>query len=155
MYNHKPKNYICPFCTIGKLEESPFSLFKLNHLVYHDKDLSVFISSAKWPKNPGIALIIPNKHYENIYEMPENLLAKTHVLAKKIALAMKKGYKCDGVSTRQHNEPAGNQEVWHYHFQVFPRYHKDHLYVSHMKKRNATDAERAKYAAILKKYLTK
>jgi diadenosine tetraphosphate (Ap4A) HIT family hydrolase len=34
----------------------------------------------------------------------------------------------DGTSTRQHNEPAGNQDVWHYHEHVFPRYDGDELY---------------------------
>jgi len=29
---------------------------------------------------------------------------------------------------RQHNEPAGNQHVWHYHLHVFPRYADDMLY---------------------------
>ena len=41
---------------------------------------------------------------------------------------MKAAYNCDGVSTRQHNEPAGNQDVWHYHLHVFPRYAGDNLY---------------------------
>jgi histidine triad (HIT) family protein len=41
---------------------------------------------------------------------------------------MKQVYDCDGVSTRQHNEPAGNQDVWHYHLHVTPRYHGDRFY---------------------------
>jgi histidine triad (HIT) family protein len=36
--------------------------------------------------------------------------------------------RCDGVSTRQHNGPGANQEVWHYHLHVFPRYPNDGLY---------------------------
>jgi len=43
---------------------------------------------------------------------------------------MKQAWKCDGVSTRQHNEPAGNQDVWHYHMHVFPRWDNDDLYGS-------------------------
>lgn len=31
---------------------------------------------------------------------------------------------------RQHNEPAGNQDVWHLHVHVFPRYEGDDLYRS-------------------------
>ena len=33
-----------------------------------------------------------------------------------------------GISTRQHNGSAGNQDVWHYHLHVFPRYPNDGLY---------------------------
>ena len=43
---------------------------------------------------------------------------------------MKTAFGCPGVSTRQHNEPAGNQDVWHYHVHVFPRWHGDRLYGS-------------------------
>jgi histidine triad (HIT) family protein len=43
---------------------------------------------------------------------------------------MKRAYGCDGTSVRQHNEPAGDQDVWHYHLHVFPRYAGDDLYRS-------------------------
>ena len=60
---------------------------------------------------------------------------------------MKAAFSCDGVSTRQHNEPAGYQEVWHYHLHVFPRYGADELYRSSA--RRTTVDERAPYAASL------
>lgn len=46
------------------------------------------------------------------------------------ALALKAALSCDGISTRQQNEPAGDQDVWHYHVHVFPRYADDGLYGS-------------------------
>jgi diadenosine tetraphosphate (Ap4A) HIT family hydrolase len=49
----------------------------------------------------------------------------THELVKAVSLAMKTVYACDGGSTRQHTEPAGNQDVWHYHVPVTPRYRDD------------------------------
>jgi len=42
---------------------------------------------------------------------------------------MKNTYGCNGISTRQHNEPAGNQ-LWHYHLHVYPRYENDNLYLT-------------------------
>lgn len=62
--------------------------------------------------------------------MPDDLLGKVAPLSKQIALAMKRAYECDGTSVRQHNEPAGGQDVWHYHLHVFPRYTGDALYRS-------------------------
>jgi histidine triad (HIT) family protein len=53
-----------------------------------------------------------------------------HDVVRRIAIAMRSAYGCDGVSTRQHNEPAGNQDAWHYHVHVFPRYAGDGLYAS-------------------------
>jgi histidine triad (HIT) family protein len=143
MYNHEPENYLCPFCIY--VQDKNFK-----HKVYQDDYLTAFISSAMWPHNPGIVIIVPNKHIENIYDMPDTLLAEIHILAKKIALAMKTGYRCHGVSTRQHNEPAGNQEVMHFHFQVIPRYNDDNLYINHKKKSDIPPAERARLAAIIK-----
>lgn len=148
MYNHEPKNYECPFCSLqdkGNLNSG--------RAIYKDKYITAFISNAQWPKVSGIVIIVPNKHYENIYSIPDNLLAKIHVLAKKIALAMKKSYKTDGISVRQHNEPAGNQEVWHYHFQIMPRFKNDRLYINHEKKTKVHDKDLAKYTKIMRKAL--
>jgi histidine triad (HIT) family protein len=34
-------------------------------------------------------------------------------------------FKHEGISTRQHNEPAGDRDVWHRHVHVFARQHGD------------------------------
>ena len=64
---------------------------------------------------------------------------------------MKEAYSCDGISTRQHNEPAGNQDVWHYHLYVFPRYAGDGLYSAERLRYN--DEEREHYANLLRESL--
>lgn len=73
---------------------------------------------------------MPNDHFENMYELPAEMAAEIHRVAQLAALAMKNTYHCDGISTRQHNEPAGNQDVWHYHLHVYPRYTGDNLYMT-------------------------
>ena len=55
------------------------------------------------------------------------------------------GYDCAGTSTRQHNEPAGYQDAWHYHVHVFPRYPGDNLYNTRHLESPATAAQRAPY----------
>ena len=75
----------------------------------------------------------------------------SQALAKALALAMKEVYACDGVSTRQHNEPAGNQDVWHYHLHVTPRYTGDGFYASSRALMPAD--ERAKHAQKLRAQL--
>lgn len=154
MYNHAPKDYLCPFCSIGKNLEEPHSEYKFHYEIYRDKDITIFVSRKQWPNN-SCMLVIPNKHYENIYDIPDKLLTKIQIHGKKVALALKKALKCDGVSTRQHNEPAGNQSVFHYHLQILPRYKNDELYTNHWKGFRIPHKKRVQYAKLLKKYYKK
>ncbi len=66
--------------------------------------------------------MVPVEHYENIYDLPPGLGTPIQKAVRDTALAMKAALGCQGISTRQHNEPAGDQDVWHYHVRVFPRY---------------------------------
>jgi histidine triad (HIT) family protein len=90
-----------------------------------------------------------------VYDISDNVLAKIHVFSKQLALAMKELYSCDGVSIRQHNEPAGYQEVWHYHLHVIPRYIDDNLYPNYPNKVRSDDTIRAEYAKKLRDYFSK
>lgn len=95
-------------------------------------------------------IIIPNRHIESIYDLSSDISSKIHNLEKEIAIALKKVYQCDGVSSRQHNEPAGNQDVWHYHLHVFPRYKDDNLYMT--ERELSIPEKRAQYACKLREY---
>lgn len=97
-------------------------------------------------------LVIPNEHHENVYSIPDDQIAEVYKTAKKIAIAIRNTYECQGTSTRQHNEPAGNQDVWHFHVHVYPRYDEDHLYRNHDKKGFVDATARAPYAEKLKAY---
>ncbi len=151
MYNHAPADYICPFCLFAEgIEDAPV-LSRAADIVYHDAEVMAILSIHWWLNNPGHAVVIPRAHYENIYDLPIELSTRIHEVSRSLALAMKKGYGCDGVSTRQHNEPAGNQDVWHYHMHVFPRYVDDGLYGGH--KHFIEPDERACYAQKLRPFL--
>ena len=128
MYNHAPKNYACPFCLLVKGTENKDVLSVQSDVIYHDNTVTAFIGSHQWPNNHGNVIIVPNEHYENIFDLPLWYAQKIHRIAKSLAFAMKTVYSCDGISTRQHNEPAGNQDVWHYHQHVTPRYKDDDFY---------------------------
>ena len=99
-------------------------------VVFDTTDFFGLIPTKQWPNNLGHVLVIPKQHIENIYEFPDALSPGLMNATKTIAAALKGVYNCPGISTRQHNEPAGGQDVWHFHTHVFPRYHRDDLYKS-------------------------
>lgn len=117
--------------------------------------MTAFVSTAWWPANSGHVIVVPNDHYENVYDIPDSVLGAVQVIGKRIALALKATYGCDGISFRQHNEPAGGQDVWHYHLHVFPRYPGDDLYLHTADRRWTTPAERAPYAWRLRAFLAR
>lgn len=150
MYNHAPANYQCPFCLVAAGVESATLYTRQTDIVVRTESVLAFIASHWWVRNKGHVLIIPTKHYENIYDLPDPIAAEIAAAARRIAIAMKQSYQCDGISTRQHNEPAGYQEVWHYHLHVFPRYVDDRLYPADGDKYLTNVDERQPYAAKLR-----
>jgi histidine triad (HIT) family protein len=141
---HAPDGYECPFCAVvgGEPREPPGT--QPEDVVLRTATTTAWIAKRWWVNNEGHVLVVPNEHVENMYELPRELAGDVHETARVIALALKRGYGCDGISTRQHNEPHGGQDVWHYHLHVFPRYEGDELYGS--PHRETTPAERKPYA---------
>ena len=150
MYNHEPDNYICPFCLLVKGIENENVFTKQADIIFRDSQITSFIASHWHPNNPGHVIIIPNIHIENIYDLPLDISMKIHAFEKEVAIALKEVYMCDGISTRQNNEPNGNQDVWHYHLHVFPRYKDDNLYGT--KKQLTQPEQREIYREKLREY---
>jgi histidine triad (HIT) family protein len=149
MYTHAPEEYDCPFCRLVRGGDT--SVSSQEDVIYRDAEVTAFMAAGWWPNNRGHVLVVPNDHYENIYDLPPELGTPIQRVSRDVALAFKATYGCDGVSTRQHNEPHGMQDVWHYHVHVFPRYRDDHLYLT---RREPSTAEgRHPYAEKLRAYL--
>ena len=108
----------CIFCKIANGEIPSYK-------IYEDDNFLSFMDVN--PMSFGHCLIIPKDHYENIYEMPEDLLSKLFPIVKKIAVRLKEVTGCDGMNIFQNNGLAGNQTVFHYHVHIRPRYNNDNL----------------------------
>jgi histidine triad (HIT) family protein len=119
--SHAPPGYDCPFCRVARGAEE-------DAVVHRDDDVIVVMNPRWWPKNHGAVLVVPNEHFENVFDLPVHLGTPIQRAVRATAIAMKAAFGCDGVSTRQHNEPGGGQDVWHAHVHVFPRWHDDGLY---------------------------
>ncbi len=154
MYNNAPENYRCPFCCVCAGVEGDFPWTKQADIIHRDETITAFIASHWRPNNKGHVIIIPNIHIENLYDMPDGLLLASHSYTRKVARALKIAYKCEGVSVRQNNEKAGDQDVWHYHVHVVPRFEEDDMYSSYHKIFLSEPTERIAFAEKLKAALS-
>ncbi len=150
MHNHATQDYICPICLgVQGIENSSTMIFQ-SDIVYKDDKVMVFVASFFIGNNSGHLIIVPLEHYENIYDLPDEIGAHIFSVAKKFTLIMKKAYGCDGVTTLQNNEPAAGQHAFHYHLHLFPRYENDDIYTHMNSKRATTPEERMPFVEKIK-----
>lgn len=111
----------CIFCKISH-NEIP------SNKIYEDD--SFFIVPDVNPASVGHCLIISKDHYANILEVPDEIVAKGHSLAKNLAGKLLDAFGCDGINILQNNFEAAGQTVFHYHIHVIPRYNQDFIGLS-------------------------
>jgi histidine triad (HIT) family protein len=145
---HAPPGYTCPFCGIAKTLPSPATE---SAVVLVDADVFALVPAHHYAGIKGNCLVIPRSHYENVLDIPDDLGSSFFRATRRLARAMQDTFGCEGISTRQHNGPAGNQDVWHYHLHVFPRYANDGLHAG--EKAPYTAGERIELAAMLRSAL--
>jgi len=144
------KNYQCPICLGLQEVENDLTLIKQSDFIYKDKDVSALVNSFYIENNKGHVIVVPNTHFENIFDIPKEILNEIMVVVKKISFALKKAYNCTGITLFQNNEPDGGQHAFHFHLHVFPRYKNDDLF-RHIRDKKVLDPqERLIYAEKLK-----
>lgn len=146
--SHQPAGYICPFCGIVAGRDSDWNA--QSDVVFRDERTTAFVCPRWWEAAPGHVLVVPNEHLENIYAVPDDQLAAVYRTSKRIAAALRSALACEGTSMRQHNEPGGGQDVWHFHVHVFARHRDDRLYERNDETRVASAAERARLAELIR-----
>lgn len=82
------------------------------------------------PSNQGHMLVVPKRHAENIFEIPESDLAATIKAVKRCANAVKEALKAEGITVLQLNGKASDQIIPHIHIHIIPRWENDGLPVS-------------------------
>jgi histidine triad (HIT) family protein len=101
----------CIFCQIIR-KETPASI------VYEDANVVAFLTNR--PVNEGHTLVVPKRHYENIYEISEEEAAYLFKVAKRFAQAVRDAVSADGIRLVQNNGWAAGQVVSHLHVHVIP-----------------------------------
>ena len=126
-----------------------------NDIFYRDGLVMALISSKFVGNNPGHTIVVPIKHYENLYDLPEIEANQIMKIAQKVAIATKELRKCDGITIQQNNEPAGGQHAFHYHMHVFPRFTDDKFWENQSKVWVSKPEERDKFSSALREYFLK
>jgi len=101
----------CVFCQIIQ-KQLPANV------VYEDERVVAFLSNR--PVNEGHTLVVPKKHYSNIYEISENDVAYLFMIVKRVAHAVKESVDAEGIRIVQNNGEAAGQVVFHLHIHVIP-----------------------------------
>ena len=102
----------CLFCRIIR-GELP------SHRVYEDDWVFAFLDIH--PVGLGHTLIVPKQHFENIHDIPVDVLGYIHQVAKKISEAQIKALNPAGISIAQNNGAAAGQIIFHFHTHVIPK----------------------------------
>ena len=102
----------CVFCRIlaGRAEAS---------FVYRDERVAAFMALPQGGR--GHVLVVPVRHYENAYDLPLDLAGPIFALGLRLARAVKRALKPDGLTLAQNSERAANQTVMHFHLHVIGR----------------------------------
>ncbi len=154
MLNHAPIEYKCPICLAISGVENEDTWIAQSDIFYRDELVVGFISSKAVKGNEAHALVVPVKHFENLYEMPAEYGHRVFEISKEVAKALKQTRNCDGVTILQNNEPAGDQHAFHYHMHVFPRFTGDMLHEELMRGQRSTPEQRLPHAKALKEYFS-
>lgn len=109
-------NSNCIFCKIIN-NEIP------SNVLYEDEDFKVILDNA--PATKGHAILLPKKHFSNIYEMDNETATKIFTIVRKVSKAMKKVLNYSGLNLLQNNGEAAGQTVFHFHLHFIPRYKDD------------------------------
>ncbi len=108
----------CIFCKIVAGEIPCYKIFE-DELTLAFMDIN--------PANHGHALAIPKEHWEDVYAVPDALLAATAETVKRVAGAVRAVLEPYGVNLVQANGPGAAQSVLHFHVHILPRTKGDDL----------------------------
>lgn len=111
----------CIFCKIvrGEIDAAK---------VYEDDDTLSFLDVN--PLTKGHCLVIPKKHFENIFDIDKEILQKIISSAKNISEKLKKSLDAPGVNLVNASGKDAEQSVFHFHLHVVPRYENDELHMN-------------------------
>jgi histidine triad (HIT) family protein len=132
----------CIFCKIIR-QEIPADI------VYEDDSVLAFLDIR--PVSRGHTLLIPKRHFPNLLETEDAVLADMMKKTKRVAEGIMKATGAAGFNLGVNTNPAAGQIVFHTHFHIIPRYAGDGL--KSWPHRDSEPKTRAGIAEEIKKFL--
>ena len=74
------------------------------------------------PEADGHVLVVPKEGAENILDLSADGMAAMMATVQKVAKAVDKALRPDGILLKQYNRAAAGQSVFHVHFHIVPRW---------------------------------
>ncbi len=110
----------CSFCKIiaGKLHSNK---------IYGNENCLVFAPLKENIIAKGHMLVIPKKHYADIYDIPKVELHRIIDAVKTISQKLKEKYNADGINFFHASGKVAQQSCFHFHIHLIPRYKDDGL----------------------------
>ena len=108
----------CVFCKIINKELPSKNVFE-------DKDVIAFETIQ--PVSKGHVLVVPKKHFENIFDIDKEVLQKLITVTKNLSEKLKIENKATGVNLLNASGKDAQQSVFHFHLHIVPRYKNDGL----------------------------
>jgi histidine triad (HIT) family protein len=107
----------CIFCKIVEGKARAWKVYE-NESVYAFFDIH--------PVNEYHTLVMPKKHYENIFDIPENELKEVMAVVKILVMLFNSKLGINNVQIINSSGFEAQQDVLHTHFHIVPRTKGDH-----------------------------
>ena len=114
--------------------------------VYEDRDTIAFMDAGQ--VNPGHVVVATKQQVETILDLDEALASALFSTVTKVARAIQREFKPDGLTILQANKPAGWQTVPHVHLHILPRYVDDGVAITWPRKNPSFDELKALAARV-------
>lgn len=108
--NQRP-NASCVFCRIIGGDE-------MVSVIYEDNEVISFLDIH--PLQRGHVLVLPKRHYKNLFYVPETLAARTFATARRILPGLRRATGSRAINLFSPNGADGGQDVFHFHLHLIP-----------------------------------
>lgn len=102
----------CIFCKIISGQIKSWKVYENDH---------IFAFFDIHPVNKYHTLVIPKKHYQNIFDLPEDEFVEISKVIKKITSYYKENLGIENVQIINSSGKIAQQDVFHAHFHIVPR----------------------------------
>jgi histidine triad (HIT) family protein len=107
---------LCIFCKIIN-KEAPATV------VFENEEVLALVPIGQVTK--GHTLVIPKKHFENVFDIETGALQSVIAITKDLAPKLCEQYGATGVNLLNASGKDAQQSVFHFHMHIVPRYKDD------------------------------